>query len=343
VNREHSTGLATRFPWLDRVHAATRGLTIEERHLIGVSGGLDSRVLLQILYKFGFHNLVVCHLDHGLRGAESIEDSKFVRRLAQRLGLVSHIEKVTGLPGTGSIETAAREARLRFFAEAASRFSTESLFLAHHADDQVETFLINLFRGTGSFDNAAIKPESRMKVGQHCLLIRRPLLEVWKEEIYEFATTLRLKYREDSTNVSRQMVRNRVRHDLIPGIEELMGRPIKRTLLRTIELAASEGEFLKSLAAGMATTAQLETRELRKLAVPILRRTIHAWLRNHGIKDCGFDETESVRLLIDRVEVAKINLPRGVFCRRRGGRIFLEFPSETGIAAGIDPSSQEEK
>jgi tRNA(Ile)-lysidine synthase len=341
VSREHSTGLATRFPWLDRVKTATQGLAKEERYLVGVSGGVDSRVLLHILHMIGFRNLVVCHLDHGLRGAESVEDSKFVRRLAQRLGFASHIEKVAGLPDTGSIETAAREARLRFFAEAADRFSTESLFLAHHADDQVETFLINLFRGTGSFDNAAIKPESHMKIGQHSLRIRRPLLEVWKEEIYEFATMLRLKYREDSTNMSRQMVRNRVRHDLIPGIEKLMGRPIKRTLMRTIEIAASEGELLKSLVPGMATKAQLETRELRKLGVPILRRTIHAWLRHHGIKDCGFDETEAVRLLIDRVEVAKINLPRGVFCRRRGGRIFLEFPSETGIAAGIGRSSQE--
>jgi tRNA(Ile)-lysidine synthase len=343
VRRAHSTDLATRFPWLDRVKAATRGLAKEERYLVGVSGGVDSRVLVHILHMIGFHNLVVCHLDHALRGAESIEDSKFVRRLAQRLGFASHIERVAGLPDTGSIETAAREARLRFFAEAAGRFSTESLFLAHHADDQVETFLINLFRGTGSFDNAAIKPESRMKVGQHTLRIRRPLLAVWKDEIYEFATMFRLKYRVDSTNVSRQMLRNRVRHDLIPEIEKLMGRPIKRTLLRTIELAASEGEFLKSLVPGMATKAQLETRELRKLAVPILRRTIHAWLRHHGIKDCGFDETEAARLLIDRVEVAKINLPRGVYCRRRGGRIFLEFPSAKGIAAGIEPSSQDEQ
>jgi tRNA(Ile)-lysidine synthase len=323
LKREKNRDLGIRFPWLARVKAITQTVSKEESHLVGVSGGADSRVLLHILPIVGFRNLVVCHLDHGLRGAESIEDRKFVNRLAHRLGFVCHVGTVTGLPDTGPIETAARQARLCFFAEAAERFSTKSLFLAHHADDQVETFLINLFRGTGSFDNAAIKPESRIDVGGRSLLIHRPLLEVWKDEIYGFASALRLKYREDSTNLSRQMVRNRVRHDLIPGIEKIMGRPLKRTLLRTIEIAASEGELLKSFVPETTNLPELETRELKKLPIPIQRRTIHAWLRHQGIKDYGFEDIEAIRSLLDQVAIAKVNLPRGIFCRRRSGKLFL--------------------
>ncbi len=293
---------------------------------MGVSGGADSRVLLHILPFVGFQNLIVCHLDHGLRGVESTGDRQFVRRLAQRFGFACHIGMTTGLPDKGPIETVARQARLRFFAEAAERFATESLFLAHHADDQIETFLINLFRGTGSFDNAAIKPASRINVEGRSLLIHRPLLDVWKEEIYEFAAVLRLKYREDGSNRSREMVRNRVRHDLIPGLEKIMGRPLKHNLLRTIEIAASEGEFLKSLVPETAHLAELETQELKKLPIPIQRRTLHIWLRHRGIKDYGFNEIEAIRSLLNQVAIAKVNLPGGVFCRRRSGKLFLSNP-----------------
>jgi tRNA(Ile)-lysidine synthase len=274
----------------------------------------------------GFRNLVVCHLNHNLRGAESLDDSKFVSRLTRRLGFPLHNQTLAELPATGSLEASAREARLRFFAGAVEKFSTSSLFVAHHADDQVETFLFNLFRGTGSLDNAAIKAESRVTIGTRNLLIRRPLLQVWKDEIYEFAAAFRLKFREDSTNLSRQMVRNRLRHDLIPEIEKVIGRPVKRALLRTIELAADEGEFLRSLVPEMDGQAELDARELRKFPVALQRRTIHGWLRSQNIKDCGFDEIEAVRSLLNHLEIAKINLPRGVFCRRRAGRLFLEFP-----------------
>ncbi len=328
MRRRQKSGLADRFPWVERVAEATAGYSKKERHLVGISGGVDSRILLHVLPLIGFHTLAVCHLNHNLRGVESLEDARFVRRLARRLRYPLYTETLAGLPEIGSLETAAREARLHFFARAAEVFSTSSLILAHHADDQVETFLFNLFRGTGSLDNAAIKSESSLAVGTSCLLIRRPLLQVWKDEIYEFASAFHLKFREDSTNSSRQMVRNRVRHDLIPEIEKLIGRPIKRTLLRTIELAANEGEFLKSHVPRMQNEAELDARELRKLPLAIQRRTIYAWLRQRHISECGFDEIEAVRSLLNHSEIAKINLPRGVFCRRQTGRLFLQFPSE---------------
>jgi tRNA(Ile)-lysidine synthase len=326
VKQRPKEELASRFPWIDRVEAAIRSYPREELHLVGVSGGVDSRVLLHLLPMLGFRRLVICHLNHNLRGAESLEDSKFVRRVSCRLGLPFHAETLSALPRTGSLEGAAREARLQFFARAATKFSTSSVFLGHHADDQVETFLFNLFRGSGSLDNAAIKVESVVTVGNRPLRLRHPLLQVWKDEIREFARTFRLKFREDSTNLSRQMARNRIRHDLIPGIEKLLGRPIKPVLLRTIEIAAKEGEFLRSHLPAVENDAELAVRELGKLPIAIQRRTIHRWLRDNNVKDCGFDDIEAVRSLLTCLEIAKINLPRGAFCRRRAGRLFLQFP-----------------
>jgi tRNA(Ile)-lysidine synthase len=310
------------------VKAATMNYPHQERHLVAVSGGVDSRVLLHILPMLGFPDLVVCHLNHNLRGAESGEDSRFVHRLAYRLRLPIYAETLTGLPEIGSLETAAREARFEFFSRAAQNFSTSSLLLAHHADDQVETFLFNLFRGAGSLENAAIKAESQFIVGTLNLLVRRPLLQVWKDEIHEFAAACRLRFREDSSNFSRQMVRNRLRHDLIPEIEKIMGRPVKRSLLRAIELSSDEGEFLRSLVPQMVTQTELDSRMLGKLSRAIQRRTIHGWLRHQNVQDCGFDQIEAVRSLLTQLTIAKVNLPRGVFCRRRAGRLFLQFPGE---------------
>jgi tRNA(Ile)-lysidine synthase len=326
VRQRQKEEFVKRFSWVNRVEAATARYPKEEVHLVGVSGGVDSRVLLHLLPMIGYSHLAICHLNHNLRGAESLEDHKFVRRLSRRLGLPLYAETLPEVPRTGSFEGAAREARLQFFARAAANFSTSSIFLAHHADDQVETFLFNLFRGSGSLDNAAIKAESLVTVGTHRLLLRHPLLQVWKQEIREFAAACRLRFREDSTNLSRRMARNRIRHDLIPRIERLMGRSIKAALLRTIEIAADEGEFLRSHIPAMQSEAELGIPELRKLPVAIQRRTIHGWLRSKDIKDCGFDEIEAVRSLLTRLEIAKINLPRGAFCRRRAGRLFLQFP-----------------
>ena len=124
------------------------------------------------------------------------------------------------------------------------------------------------------------------------------------------------------------MVRNRLRHDLIPEIEKIMGRPVKRSLLRAIELSSDEGEFLRSLVPQMVTQTELDSRMLGKLSLAIQRRTIHGWLRHQNVQDCGYDQIEAVRSLLTQLTIAKVNLPRGVFCRRRAGRLFLQFPGE---------------
>jgi tRNA(Ile)-lysidine synthase len=326
VNRSEHVTLVNRFPWINRVEDAIAIYPKDAPVLIGVSGGMDSCVLLHLLRMLGFGKLIVCHLNHNLRGIESERDRHFVAGICRKLDLPYYAETLKELPLAGSVEAAARAGRFEFFARAAAKFGTSSLFLAHHADDQIETFLFNLFRGTGSFENAIIKAESVTMIGEQKLILLRPLLHVWKEQLREFAAMFHLESREDVTNSSREITRNRIRHDLIPEIERLIGRPMKATLLRTIELAEKEGEFLRSHVPEFHTAKELPVRELRQLPIAIQRRAIHGWLRSNQIEDFGFEEVEAVRSLLHSERVAKINLPRNVFCRRRAGQLFLQFP-----------------
>ena len=121
------------------------------RYLIGVSGGRDSVALLHQLVDLGYRRLVVCHLDHQLRGRASKADARFVERLAAKLDCEFEIDRtdVAALARKSkqSIETAGRTARYEFFARVARRRRCHTIFLGHHADDLVETFLMNLFRG----------------------------------------------------------------------------------------------------------------------------------------------------------------------------------------------------
>src|SRR5215469_16156808 len=173
----------------------TRDFPPDARHLIAVSGGRDSVALLHWLINLGYERLIVCHLNHRLRRRSSDADAQFVKRLVERYNQnvvgqalrlptkptgkrsarpteVGRVEFELGSANISafakkqrmSIETAAREARYAFFAETARRRNCRTIFVAHHADDLVETFLINLFRGAGAAGLAAMKEISTRRI-----------------------------------------------------------------------------------------------------------------------------------------------------------------------------------
>jgi tRNA(Ile)-lysidine synthase len=312
------------FPWMSSVREALHAYPRDQTYLVGVSGGLDSRVLLDLLLRFDFSKLVVCHLNHDLRGLASRQDAEFVERLAKRLQLPCLSRTIEAWPKKTSIETAARLARHRFFSDAAKQFQTNHIFLAHHADDQVETFLFNILRGTGSLGNAAIELETTIQVDEQSLLVVRPLLGAWKVELQEFAKRNRLRFREDATNAESLHTRNRIRNLLIPEIENILGRPVKRNLFRLSQIAREEANLLEEITPEIWDHKSIAVREIRVLPVALQRRVIHRWLSQLGISDVGFDEIEAVRELVEREKPAKTNLPQDHFCRRREGRLFIE-------------------
>lgn len=301
-----------------------------KKYLVGVSGGRDSVALLHQLVGLGYRRLRVCHLDHQLRGRASKVDAKFVERLAATLGCEFEIKQtdVAALAQTSkqSIETAGRMARYEFFAQVARVHRCHTIFLGHHADDLVETFLMNLFRGAGPAGLGGIREITSRRVSGTELQIVRPLLAVWREEIDQYVQARRLKFRDDISNESSGPVRNRMRRRVIPYIERQLGRKVRSTIWRAALIAADEGEWLEGMMDSKQSEAeQLDATRLRAQPRALQRRTIQKWLQSRGVGDLDFDLIERVRALIDLGSTtAKTNLPGDRHVRRRAKKIFVE-------------------
>lgn len=322
------------------VSGALSALPAEKRYLVGVSGGMDSCVLLDLLLESGFRNLMVCHFNHRLRGADSDADAAFVRQLAGRYGLAFQAGKAPERPAGKSLETAARAARLAFFAEAARSHGTNELFLAHHADDQVETFIFRLLRGTASPGRAGMRARAAHRVAGLELIIHRPLLAAWRADLRAYANARGLAWRDDATNAEPVTARNRVRHELIPLAESIMGRRVRPALLRCLQISQEEDRFLEAATPDLWQQTDLPAAHLRQLPAALQRRVVYQWLRRLGVPDVGSTEIEATRSLALRLYPARISLPGGNRARRRQGKIFLEGPVTRGLSAS-DPAADE--
>lgn len=189
-----------------------------DRIAVGVSGGADSVALLRFLAalrpQFGW-DLVVCHIHHGLRGAEADRDECFVRALAEQLGLPCTVSRIDAaalaLRDHISVEEAGRMARYAFFAQTAGEGGR--IATAHTLDDSIETVLMNLVRGTGLRGLCGI-PRIRGN-------IVRPLLDCTRAEVEDYLGALGQPYCTDSTNLTDDYTRNRIRHDILPRLCEL--------------------------------------------------------------------------------------------------------------------------
>ena len=325
------------------------------QYLVGVSGGRDSVALLHWLVEAGYKRLIVCHLNHQLRGRASDTDARFVEKLVASykeriVGQAHRLPKIEGSKRSAcsttstphialeigtidvralatkkrlSIEMAARNARYEFFARLAKRTNCPTIFLAHHADDVVETFLINLFRGSGTTGLAAIREVSKRPIGSVNLTIVRPLLGVWRVDVDRYVRANRLKFREDASNKNLTPLRNRIRRRVIPYLEKTIGRNIRQSIWRAAMIAAEEEIWIESQFSN-STGDELPVGEMRELPIALQRRQIMKWLRAQNVSNIGFDIVESVRALLDQnSRVAKINLPRDRHARRRARKIFI--------------------
>jgi tRNA(Ile)-lysidine synthase len=306
----------------------SRDFPPEARYLIGVSGGRDSVALLHWLVNLGYERLIVGHLNHQLRGRSSLADARFVEKIAlkyhARFELESANIRALATKQKMSIETAAREARYKFFAETARRRKCETIFLAHHADDLVETFLINLFRGAGTTGLSGMREISTRRIDDVDLAIVRPFLGVWRKEIDIYVREHRIKFREDASNKNLNPLRNRIRHRIIPYLEKILGRNIRPAIWRAAAIAGEEEDWIEKQLPD-STDAQFSVARLRALPVALQRRAILKWLRAQKISEISFDVIERVRSLADHDDAtAKVNLPQDRHARRRAGSIFVE-------------------
>ena len=314
--------------WIQTKTNLLRRLPTDARYLIGVSGGRDSAALLHWLINLGYKKLIVCHLNHQLRGRSSDADARFVEKLAAtyRADFERGTANVRALAKKKkmSIETAARAARYHFFAQVAKRRRCRAIFVAHHADDLVETFLINLFRGAGTSGLSAMREISNRHMGDVDLTIVRPFLGIWRSQINDYVRQHRLKFREDASNKHLAPLRNRIRRRIIPYLEKTLDRNIRQSIRRAAVIAAEEESWIEDQLPDT-TDSELAVEQLRDLPVALQRREILKWLRARQITNVGFDVVEDVRSLLDHdARVAKVNLPQNRHVRRRSGKIFIE-------------------
>lgn len=302
--------------------------------LVAVSGGCDSMCLLYGLLALGYCRLVVCHLNHQLRGRASLADERFVARQAQKLGLPIALARAQTRQFASdrriSLETAGRELRHAFFAETAKRIRCFTLLLAHHADDQLETCWLNFLRGTGIAGLAGMRQESVRRVGRGSLQILRPLLQISRSKIAQFVCERKILFREDATNIDTRWTRNRIRHELLPFLDQKFGTTYRKAVLRCAAILAEEEDWIRESADQFSCGPQLSYKELLNLPIALQRRVLRQWLVRQGVPEVGFVEVERVRSLFAKsaLRPAKVNLPAGIHARRRAGILFLEktFP-----------------
>ena len=314
--------------WIQKNKKFLRRFPPGGRYLVGFSGGRDSVALLHLLVEGGYKKLIACHFNHQLRGSSSDADARFVKKFADRydVDLETGSADVRALAEQEkiSIEAAAREARYNFFVRVAKRRKVHTIFLGHHADDLVETFFINLFRGAGTTGLGAMREVSKRRVDDVDLTIVRPFIGIWRSEIDEYIKMQRLKFREDESNKDLGALRNRVRQRIIPYLEKTLARNIRESIWRAAMIAAEEENWIDDQLS-IARDAELAAAKLRQLPVALQRREILKWLRRKKIANVGFDVVEDVRALLEPESgVAKVNLPQDRHARRRAGKLFIE-------------------
>ena len=214
--------------------------------IAAVSGGPDSVFLLHAMAglknKLKLKEIIVCNLDHGLRGKESRDDSIFVKRLAKQLSLRFAHKKInlSRMRSKGlSTEELAREARYGFFKETASRFGANVVATGHTLDDQAETIMMRIVLGSSIKGLAGIFPVR--KVGR--LTVIRPLMELEKDEITDYLEDSDISYRVDRTNLERLYFRNVVRSEILPFLEKYNPR-LKRSLSNMAGHLRDDLEFI---------------------------------------------------------------------------------------------------
>ena len=268
-----------------------------QRILVAVSGGVDSMVLLDILQRAASGRrwqLQVAHLNHCLRGRSSDADERLVRRTARTLKIPVSVERapVRAIARRNrlSLEMAARQVRHEFLARVAEEKRISTIVLAHHADDQVELFFLRLFRGTGPEGLTGMEEVSRSPSNPRLKLVR-PLLEFTKEQLLTYAREQRIEFREDRSNRSIDILRNRVRHELLPLLQRNYQAGLQATILRLMKILREESRFIASAAALARDESKADS---RNLPLALRRRLLQQDLIALGLQP-SFQRIEQLR------------------------------------------------
>ncbi|MBQ7336182.1 MAG: tRNA lysidine(34) synthetase TilS [Clostridia bacterium] len=322
-------GLPLTPPW------RAAGLPPDTPVLLAFSGGADSRALLHLLVQRqredGF-SLILAHVNHGIRGAESVRDREFCRAVAARYGLEicvldADVPSLAAQNGRG-LEEEARCVRYDFFARVMQERNIPILATAHHADDQLETVLFHLARGSGLRGLCGIVSTRPFAGGT----LVRPLLSVSRCEILQYCEQNGLDYVTDSTNADGAYARNRLRSEVVPVLESLFGHPQKQVARLSAHLQEDEA-LLTALSEDVLQKSRngagLSLLSLRQAPVPLCKRALVMWLeREYGCAPESVHLNALMRLVRQETPTARISLPGDlVALAERGCLVISNTPS----------------
>ncbi|WP_419662550.1 tRNA lysidine(34) synthetase TilS [Desulfosarcina variabilis] len=295
-----------------------------DRVLVGVSGGPDSMVLLDLLYRLASDfkiSLGVAHLNHGLRGACAAHDARIARQAATRLGLPFYMVRADvarvrqGLKL--SLEEAARRVRYAFFKKIMRDANFSKLALGHHLDDNAEQVLMAILRGSGPLGLAGIAPLRQNR-------ILRPLIQVRRSQIEAYAEKNDIPWATDASNQDLRLMRNRIRHHLLPLISSAYNPRIQRQLSQLADVMRTEEEWIDGLITPAYTDAIVghkegslifNTNALKRMHPALLRRLIRRALFDvcGTLRRISFAHIQDVQWLIWKGTDGKsVHLPRGI-------------------------------
>ena len=310
------------------------------RLLVALSGGADSVALTLLLHELaptaGFTLDGVVHINHQLRTAAA-DDEQFCREFAERLSLpiqVAHIDvRRVAQRERISVEEAGHRVRYAQFNEVTDRLGTDRIATAHTRDDQGETYLIRLIRGAGPEGLAGIRPRSG------CVI--RPALDVSRAELRRYLAERGESFRDDETNGDLTITRNRVRHELIPFLEERFSPGIVGVLTRTAAIARGDAEWLEASVNKIAPAivsyledgASVDAVRLAQQPAALARRVARRALEHVARRTVGFDQIERFRALAADPQraIGEADFP-GCRVEWRGARLAVTVPPPRGTA-----------
>ena len=301
-----------------------------QKIVAAVSGGADSLALADLLYrsrqKFKLE-ICIAHYEHGLRGQDSIDDANFVREFAENLGVKFFCKsgdvKNFSTENKISVETAARVLRYEFLSEVRRQLNFDAIVLAHHANDQAETVLLRLLRGSTSTGLSAMQFLTDSPYG----LLIRPLLRFKKSELEKYCRQRGIVPRIDATNFETVATRNKIRLELLPALEKF-NPAIVDTLCRFSETSAAETDFInlqvEKIFPVVVKNGKILREEFLKLHTAIQREVIKKFIAEitGNVKDFGFVHFENVRKVLIN-NLAGVELPNNFRAVLKHGKLSI--------------------
>ncbi|MFN8016445.1 MAG: tRNA lysidine(34) synthetase TilS [Acidimicrobiia bacterium] len=308
--------------FLDHVQEFDRNILETEQELseisnskviVACSGGADS-IALALIFKAFNIDFALCYIEHGLNPA-TVQCELITKDLAQKLDVpffYQHLNLVQDL--NANIEATARQHRYEALEKIRVTHNYDLIATAHHEDDLAETFFINLMRGSGSGVSSLKKKRNH---------IVRPLLHWRKKDLMSFVEALNFEYFHDESNDDKRFVRNRVRHELIPLLNEIAGRDVTPLIARSSKIFQSDNEYLNKLASQVWPKGEASTKDLRGLDPVIQVHALRNWIIGYPPSE---DEMDRILQVVNH-EIVSTQISGDRTIWRRGAVLYQDVTS----------------